>query len=208
MKDRDGLMASSGGRDVESEGTAVVTGRPTDAIEALVGLYEAEEIWDGMEESSLRQVFCSYGVPAYKQFLALVPQQNVIEIEDERIKGLVTILNLLGCPTTSSCSGHGDTLPFLVFSIRNMTDYNHIHRVLTGSGAAIDRFFNRLFGKNRFQLETLEDGMRIDLHCDESDLDEFAAWLFFWRLQDYMLDLNWHWPTAIIDILKEAALVQ
>ena len=172
-------------------------------INKLLQAFEDNEIWDAMPESKLEQVFRKLAIPAFKDFISMLPDElktigdgNI----DEEIAPLIHILNLLGIKTIACCSGHGKILPNILMSIINMDDFNNIHCVLTDfSGGTLVEYF-----QDKFILRTIEQGIRIDIDCSEAQLNEYAAWLFFLVCRDYFLQLHWKWKTdRIILFLME-----
>lgn len=158
-------------------------------IKNLIRLYEDQTITDVMDKNELEPLFISYGVSAYEEFLSLIPKNKKICVDDKEIEGLVNILNLLDCRTTASCSGHNETMAYIVFKVENMKDFECIHLVLTDfSEGQLQKFFC-----DRYQVFTLQSGIRIDIDCQTDELDKLGAWIFFCAIQDIILSLNWGW---------------
>ena len=159
---------------------------------SFLELYDQGCIYDAVPREEYEQYFYQNAIPAFYESMT-----DLFEVDDEEMRPLITVLNLLGIRTTSCCSGHTETMAFVCIEINTIRDFDNVHRVLTDLGGGQLEEFSAMIGKT-FEVRTLQRGMRVDLAYTPREVELFGVWLWFQAVTSTKLKLGWGWKTARI----------
>jgi hypothetical protein len=140
---------------------------------SLLELYDRGAIYDAMPEDEYVGYFHAVAVPAFYEVMT-----ELVDVGDQEMRPLVTVLNLLGIRTFSCCCGHGRTMAFVCIHVKTIRDYDYVHRVLTDTCDGQLEEFSRIIGKT-YQVSTLQRGLRIDLDYTPVESTLFGVWLWY-----------------------------